>query len=79
MTPGFRRRVRIRSWWRGNIAGGLGKTDNCQIAVALSIANHHVSLPIAYRLYLPEDGLRWISSHSRRSERMPKHCATGAH
>ena len=35
--------------------GRLGKTDNCQIAVTLSIANHAASLPIAYRLYLPED------------------------
>ena len=34
--------------------GRLGKTDNCQIAVSLSIANHQMSLPIAYRLYLPE-------------------------
>jgi SRSO17 transposase len=25
---------------------------NCQVAVTLSIANHHASLPIAYRLYL---------------------------
>ena len=61
--------------------GRLGKTDNCQIAVTLSIANHHVSLPIAYRLYLPEDlgerrraskkGAcsrgRWSSGPSRRS------------
>jgi SRSO17 transposase len=35
--------------------GRLGKTDNCQIAVTLSIANHAASLPIAYRLYLTED------------------------
>jgi SRSO17 transposase len=35
--------------------GRLGKTDNCQIAVTLSIANHAASLPIAYRLYLPKD------------------------
>ncbi len=35
--------------------GRLGKTDNCQIAVTLSIANHAASLPIAYQLYLPED------------------------
>ena len=31
--------------------GRLGKTDNCQIAVTLSVANHSASLPIAYRLY----------------------------
>ena len=34
--------------------GRLGKTDNCQIAVTLSIANHAASLPIAYRLCLTE-------------------------
>ena len=45
--------------------GRLGKTDNCQIAVTLSIANHHVSLPIAYRLYLPED---WANDAGRRAK-----------
>src|SRR5271157_5531687 len=33
--------------------GQLGKQANCQVTVTLSIANHHASLPIAYRLYLP--------------------------
>ena len=46
-------------------SGRLGKTDNCQIAVTLSIANHHVSLPIAYRLYLPED---WANDARRRKK-----------
>ena len=45
--------------------GRLGKTDNCQIAVRLSIANHAASLPIAYRLYLPED---WAVDEARRKE-----------
>ena len=35
--------------------GQLGKQDNCQVAVSLSIANHHASLPVAYRLYLPQE------------------------
>ena len=35
--------------------GQLGKQDNCQVAVSLSIANHHASLPVAYRLYLPKE------------------------
>src|SRR5262249_25150797 len=43
--------------------GRLGKTDNCQIAVTLSIANHAASLPIAYQLYLPED---WAADEARR-------------
>ena len=34
--------------------GQLGKQDNCQIAVSLSLANDHASLPIAFQLYLPE-------------------------
>ncbi len=42
--------------------GRLGKTDNCQIAVSLSLANHHASLPVAYRLYLPEE---WSSDCKR--------------
>ena len=43
--------------------GQLGKQDNFQVAVTLSIANDHASLPIAYRLYLPED---WASDPVRR-------------
>src|SRR6201993_4018221 len=35
--------------------GQLGKQDNCQVAVSLSLANHHASLPVAYRLYLPKE------------------------
>jgi DDE superfamily endonuclease len=29
--------------------GQVGKQDNCQVAVSLSIANHRASLPVAYR------------------------------
>ena len=43
--------------------GQLGKQDNCQVAVTLSLANHHASLPIAYQLYLPED---WAKDQARR-------------
>src|SRR5580765_2910073 len=45
--------------------GQLGKQDNCQVAVSLSIANHHASLPVAYRLYLPQD---WAKDAERRSK-----------
>lgn len=34
--------------------GQLGKQDNCQVAVSLSIANETASLPVAWRLYLPK-------------------------
>jgi SRSO17 transposase len=43
--------------------GQLGKQDNCQVAVSLSVANDHASLPVAYRLYLPED---WAGDSKRR-------------
>ena len=45
--------------------GQLGKQDNCQVAVSLSLANHDASLPIAYRLYLPED---WAKDQARRNK-----------
>jgi len=34
--------------------GELGKSDNCQAAVSLSVSTWTSSLPIAWRLYLPE-------------------------
>src|SRR5215210_445278 len=34
--------------------GQLGKQDNCQVAVTLSLANRPASLPVAYPLYLPK-------------------------
>src|ERR1700674_2166414 len=45
--------------------GQLGKQANCQVAVTLSIANHHASLPIAYRLYLPRE---WSADPIRRKK-----------
>jgi SRSO17 transposase len=42
--------------------GQLGKQDNCQVAVTLSLANHHASLPVAYRLYLPKE---WAAYEAR--------------
>src|SRR5207342_3598855 len=43
--------------------GQLGKQDNCQVAVSLSLANHHGSLPVAWRLYLPQE---WAADRARR-------------
>jgi SRSO17 transposase len=45
--------------------GQLGKQANCQVAVTLSIANHHASLPISYRLYLPRE---WADDAARRKK-----------
>src|SRR3954452_13769229 len=44
--------------------GPLGKRDNCQIAVSLSLANHAASLLVAWRLYLP---LEWTVDAARRA------------
>jgi SRSO17 transposase len=35
--------------------GQLGKQDNCQVAVSVSVANERSSLPIGYQLYLPRE------------------------
>jgi len=45
--------------------GQLGKQDNCQVAVSLSVANDHASLPIAYQLFLPE---AWADDPARRAK-----------
>src|SRR3954464_16072218 len=45
--------------------GQLGKQDNCQVAVSLSLANHAASLPVSYRLYLPRD---WAEDPARRTK-----------
>jgi len=44
--------------------GQLGKQDNCQVAVSVSVANAHASLPVAYRLYVPNE---WANDAARRS------------
>lgn len=45
--------------------GQLGKQDNCQVAVSLSLANSYASLPVAYRLYLPQS---WAGDAARRKK-----------
>jgi len=43
--------------------GVLGKQDNCQVAVTVSLVNASLSVPSAYRLYLPES---WTTDRKRR-------------
>jgi SRSO17 transposase len=45
--------------------GQLGKQDNCQVAVSVSVANERSSLPIDYRLYLPHE---WAADAARRKQ-----------
>ena len=43
--------------------GQVGKQENCRVAVSLSLATWSSSLPIAYRLYLPQE---WAEDAERR-------------
>src|SRR5512147_3008542 len=45
--------------------GQLGKQDNCQVAVSISLASQTASLPVAYRLYLPKE---WAGDRIRRNQ-----------
>jgi SRSO17 transposase len=45
--------------------GQVGKQENCRVAVSLSVSTNRASLPIAWRLYLPES---WASDRERRKE-----------
>jgi SRSO17 transposase len=45
--------------------GQIGKQDNCRVAVSLSMSTWSSSLPIAYRLYLPEE---WGEDTERRDK-----------
>lgn len=51
--------------------GEYGKERNCQVAVSLSLANHHASLPVAFQLYLPKE---WAEDEVRRRKTgVPEH------
>jgi SRSO17 transposase len=43
--------------------GQVGKQENCRVAVSLSMTTETSSMPVAYRLYLPE---RWANDSQRR-------------
>ena len=45
--------------------GVLGKQDNCQVAVSVTLASDSGSLPVAWRLYLPEV---WAEDWARREK-----------
>ena len=49
--------------------GRLGKQDNCQVAVSLSLATAEGSVPVDYQLYLPEE---WaLDAQRRRTAKIP--------
>jgi SRSO17 transposase len=54
----------VRNGQQCQYCGQIGKQDNCQVAVSLSVATDHASLPVAFRLYLPE---AWAGDPQRRA------------
>jgi SRSO17 transposase len=45
--------------------GQVGKQENCRVAVSLSVTTQRASLPVAWRLYLPES---WAQDEERREQ-----------
>jgi SRSO17 transposase len=45
--------------------GQVGKQDNCRVAVSLSVTTEKASMPVAFRLYLPEI---WTKDRKRRKK-----------
>jgi hypothetical protein len=45
--------------------GQVGKQENCRVAVSLSVTTQTASLPVAWRLYLPES---WAQDPGRREQ-----------
>ena len=45
--------------------GQVGKQDNCRVAVSLSVTTEKASMPVAFRLYLPQS---WIEDRQRRKK-----------
>jgi SRSO17 transposase len=45
--------------------GQVGKQENCRVAVSLSVATQTTSLPVEWRLYLPES---WAQDAKRREQ-----------
>ncbi len=51
---GFPKKGKLSVGVARQYCGQIGKQDNCQVAVSLSVSTDSVSLLIAYQLYLPE-------------------------
>jgi SRSO17 transposase len=45
--------------------GQVGKQDNCRVAVSLSVTTEHCSMPVAFRLYLPDV---WAGDKQKRGK-----------
>lgn len=62
---GFRKHGKHSVGVARQYCGEIGKQDNCQVAVSVSLATVAASVPIAWRLYLPEE---WANDRPRRNK-----------
>src|SRR5262249_49784214 len=62
---GFPKKGRESVGMARQYCGQVGKQDNCRVAVSLSVTTEKASVPVAYRLYLPQS---WIEDHERRKK-----------
>lgn len=60
---GFRKKGRHSVGVARQYCGELGKQDHCQVAVSVSLATAAASVPVAWRLYLPQE---WADDAERR-------------
>ena len=61
--PGFPKKGRHSVGVARQYCGALGKQDNCQVAVSVSLATAAASVPVAWQLYLPQE---WADDAKRR-------------
>lgn len=62
---GFRKKGRHSVGVARQYCGEIGKQDNCQVAVSVSLGTAAGSVPMAWRLYLPQE---WASDPVRRKK-----------
>ena len=62
---GFPKRGRHSVGVERQYCGQLGKTENCQVAVSLTLSHQLASLPVTFDLYLPK---RWAYDWARRKK-----------
>lgn len=60
---GFLKQGKCSPGVKRQYTGSAGKVTNCQVAVSLTLSNHHTQLPVDFSLFLPED---WAADPERR-------------
>ena len=69
---GFPKQGRHSAGVARQYCGMLGKQDNCQVAVSVSLACAAASIPVAWQLYLPQE---WADDLARREKAgVPEAC-----